>query len=62
LRLLREVDRDQPDLDQGHENRVPRYGLVVLSRWLGGLAAAAVTLVACVLVILDLIDTGLRRW
>jgi hypothetical protein len=35
---------------------------VVLSRWLGGLAAAAVTLVACVLVILDLTDTGLRRW
>jgi hypothetical protein len=35
---------------------------VVLSRWLGGLAAAAITLVACVLVILDLTDAGLRRW
>ena len=33
-----------------------------MSRWLGGLAAAAVTLVACVLVILDLTDAGLRRW
>jgi hypothetical protein len=42
--------------------RHSRYGLVVLSRWLGGLAAAAVTLVACVLVILDLTDAGLRRW
>jgi hypothetical protein len=38
------------------------YGLVMLSRWLGGLAAAAVALVACVLVILDLTDAGLRRW
>jgi hypothetical protein len=38
------------------------YGLVVLSRWLGGLAAAAVTVVACVLVILDLTDAGMRRW
>jgi hypothetical protein len=35
---------------------------VVLSRWQGGLAAAAVTLVACVLVVLDLTDDGLRRW
>jgi hypothetical protein len=35
---------------------------VVLSRWLGGFAAAAVALVACVLVILDLTDAGLRRW
>jgi hypothetical protein len=35
---------------------------VVLSRWQGGLGAAAVTLVACVLVILDLTDAGLRRW
>jgi len=34
----------------------------MLSRWLGGLAAAAVALVACVLVILDLTDAGLRRW
>ena len=34
----------------------------MLSRWQGGLAAAAVTLVACVLVILDLTDAGLRRW
>lgn len=39
-----------------------RYGLVVLSRWEGGLAAAVVTLVVCVLVILDLNDAGLRRW
>jgi hypothetical protein len=35
---------------------------VMLSRWLGGLAAAAVALVACVLVILDVTDAGLRRW
>jgi hypothetical protein len=35
---------------------------VVVSRWQGGLAAAVVTLVACVLVILDLTDAGLRRW
>jgi hypothetical protein len=35
---------------------------VVLSRWLGGLSAAAVALVACVLVILDLTDAGVRRW
>jgi hypothetical protein len=35
---------------------------VVLSRWLGGLAAAAVALVACVLVILDVTDAGVRRW
>jgi hypothetical protein len=34
----------------------------VLSRWRGWLAAAVVTLVACVLVILDLTDAGLRRW
>jgi len=34
----------------------------MLSRWLGGLAAAAVALVAGVLVILDLTDAGLRRW
>ncbi len=34
----------------------------MLSRWLGGLAAAAVALVACVLVILDLTNAGLRRW
>ena len=33
----------------------------MLSRWLGGLAAA-VALVACVLVILDVTDAGLRRW
>jgi hypothetical protein len=42
--------------------RRAHYGLVVLSRWLGGLAAAAVALVACALVILDLTDAGLRRW
>jgi hypothetical protein len=35
---------------------------VVLSRWLGGLAALVVTLIACALVILDLTDGGLRRW
>jgi hypothetical protein len=35
---------------------------VVLSRWQGGLGAAAVTLVTCALVILDLTDAGLRRW
>jgi hypothetical protein len=34
----------------------------MLSRWLGGFAAAAVALVACVLVILDVADAGLRRW
>jgi hypothetical protein len=34
----------------------------MLSRWIGGLAASAVALVACVLVILDLTDAGLRRW
>jgi hypothetical protein len=34
----------------------------MLSRWQGGLAAAAATLVACVLVILDLTNDGLRRW
>jgi hypothetical protein len=32
------------------------------SRWLGWLAAAVVALAACVLVILDLTDAGLRRW
>jgi hypothetical protein len=34
----------------------------VLSRWQDGFAAAAVSLVACVLVILDVTDAGLRRW
>jgi hypothetical protein len=34
----------------------------VLSRWVGGLAALVVTLVACAMVILDLTDGGLRRW
>jgi hypothetical protein len=34
----------------------------MLSRWLGGLSAAAVALVACVLVILDVTDAVLRRW
>jgi hypothetical protein len=34
----------------------------VLSRWQGGLGALIITLVACVLVILDLTDDGLRRW
>jgi hypothetical protein len=42
--------------------RRSRYGLVVLSRWRGALAAVVVTLVACVLVILDLTDAGLRHW
>ena len=32
------------------------------SRWKGWLAAAAATLVACVLVILDVTDAGLRHW
>ena len=32
------------------------------SGWQGGLAAGVVTLAACVLVILDLTDAGLRRW
>jgi hypothetical protein len=35
---------------------------VVLSRWQGGLGAAAVTLATCALVILDLTDAGVRRW
>jgi hypothetical protein len=35
---------------------------VVLSRWQGGLAAAVVTLVTCVLVVLDVTDAELRRW
>ena len=34
----------------------------MLSRWLGGLSAAAIALVACVLVILDVTDAGVRRW
>jgi hypothetical protein len=34
----------------------------MLSRWAGGLSAAGVALVACVLVILDLTDAGVRRW
>ena len=34
----------------------------MLSRWLGGLAAAVVSVVAGVLVILDVNDAGLRRW
>jgi hypothetical protein len=34
----------------------------MVTRWLGGLAAAVVTLVACVLVILDLTYAGLQRW
>jgi hypothetical protein len=46
----------------GIGERRSHYGLVVLSRWLGWLAAAAAALVACVLVILDLTDAGLRRW
>ena len=46
----------------GIDARRSHYGLVMLSRWLGGLAAAAVALVACVLVILDVTDAGLRRW
>jgi hypothetical protein len=42
--------------------RRSHYGLVMPSRWLGWLAAAAVALAACVLVILDVTDAGLRRW
>jgi hypothetical protein len=34
----------------------------VLSRWQGGLAALGVTLLAGVLVILDVTDGGIRRW
>ncbi len=34
----------------------------MLSRWQGGLAAAVVSVVAGVLVILDVSDAGLRRW
>ena len=34
----------------------------MLSRWLGGLAALVVTLIACAMVILDLTDGGLRHW
>ena len=34
----------------------------MLSRWLGGLAAAVVSVVAGVLVVLDVNDAGLRRW
>jgi len=34
----------------------------VLSRWQGGLGALIVTLVAVVLVVLDLTDDGLRHW
>jgi hypothetical protein len=40
----------------------PGYGFVVLSRWRGGLAAAVVTAAACVLVVLDVTDAGMRRW
>jgi hypothetical protein len=32
------------------------------SRWKGWFAAAAATLLACVLVILDVTDAGMRRW
>ena len=42
--------------------RRPRYGRLTLSRWQGWLAAAVVTLVACVLVVLDVTDAGLRGW
>jgi hypothetical protein len=41
---------------------VPRYGRRMLSRWLGGFAALVVTLVTGALVILDVTDSGLRRW
>jgi hypothetical protein len=34
----------------------------VLSRWEGGLAAAVVTLLATVLVVLDINDEAMRRW
>ena len=34
----------------------------MLSGWRGWLAAAAATLLACVLVVLDLTDAGMRRW
>src|SRR5260370_5959 len=38
------------------------YGRGVLSRWQGGLAAAVVTLLTGVLVILDVTDAAMRRW
>jgi hypothetical protein len=38
------------------------YGHGVLSRWQGGLAAAVVTLLTGVLVILDVTDAEIRRW
>ncbi|HTX27824.1 MAG TPA: hypothetical protein VME19_12485 [Streptosporangiaceae bacterium] len=34
----------------------------MLSRWQGGIAAAVITLLTCVLVIGDLADAGMRRW
>jgi hypothetical protein len=34
----------------------------VVSRWLGGLIALVVTVLGCVLVILDINDDALRRW
>lgn len=36
--------------------------LEVLSRWRDGFAAAVVVVVACILVILDVADSGLRHW
>ena len=38
------------------------YGHGVLSRWQGGLAAIVVTLLAAVLVVLDINDGAMRRW
>ena len=34
----------------------------MLSRWQGGLAAIVVTLLAAVLVVLDISDGAMRRW
>ncbi len=36
--------------------------LEMLSRWRDGFAAAVVVVVACILVILDVADSGLRHW
>ena len=34
----------------------------MLSRWQGGLGALVVTILTCVLVILDITDDAMRRW
>lgn len=42
--------------------RLSGNGLVTLSRWRGGIAAVVITLMASVLVTLDVTDGALRRW